>query len=179
MPFSIFLIPHINSFIKFLLVKLYINMISVYIYLVILSFVCSFFSELRFSLLQNVGVDIAKETEPSNIDVMTKTLDSFSKRTCLFPLLNESKKSSFDDETKILAELDTFLCEESCVENLLFAKKAYLSMFISTWLKYLSVPASPLPPDGPFLTHASKYIQTQISPSRIENKEFIFYEFIA
>jgi hypothetical protein len=77
-----------------------------------------------FSLLQNVWVDIAEETEPiSNKDVLTKTLDSFSKRKCLFPFLNESKKSFFDDETRILAEIDTFLCEESCVENLLFAKK--------------------------------------------------------
>jgi len=64
-------------------------------------------------------------------DTATKSTDSFFKRKCLFPYLNNTKKILSDNKSKVLLELDGFLCEE----GLLFTKKTSISMFISTCIK--------------------------------------------
>lgn len=82
-----------------------------------------FFSKLTISMSRNVGADMSNATEPIDGDVGTKSNDSFTKRKCLFPYLNENKKFSVDDKGKILIELDAYLGEASHEENLVFIKK--------------------------------------------------------
>ncbi|CAF1325542.1 unnamed protein product [Rotaria sp. Silwood1] len=104
-----------------------------------------FFSKLNFSMSRNVGADVSNTSESSDIDVLTKSTESYSKRKCLFPYFNETKKSSFDDKSRILTEFDAFLCEESSTENLLFSKKHLYPCLYKLGLKYLSVPATSAP----------------------------------
>ena len=82
-----------------------------------------FFSKINNSMSRVAGVDVSNTTDQGDIGVGEKTNDAFTKRKCLFPYFNQSKKVSTDDKTKILVELDAFLCEESYEEKLLFTKK--------------------------------------------------------
>lgn len=104
-----------------------------------------FFSKMTFHMSQNMGADVSNAVEQSGTDITTKNTDSFIKRKCLFPYLNETKKVSFDDKAKILTELDAFLCEESNERNLLFVKKHMYPCLYQLGLKYLSVPATSAP----------------------------------
>ena len=104
-----------------------------------------FFSKMTFHMSQNMGADVSNAVEQSGTDITTKNTDSFIKRKCLFPYLNETKKVSFNDKAKILTELDAFLCEESNERNLLFVKKHMYPCLYQLGLKYLSVPATSAP----------------------------------
>jgi len=101
-----------------------------------------FFCKLSFYTLHNVAADISNAAKQGDIDVMTKNTDPSIKRKCLFPYLNETKKVPSDDKSRILIELDGFLCEDSCEENLLFEKKHLYPCLYQLGLKYLSVPAT-------------------------------------
>jgi hypothetical protein len=104
-----------------------------------------FFSKLTISMSRNIGADMSKASQPSGADLGTKNNDPFTKRKCLFPYFNETKKVSIGDKAKILLELDGYLCEESREENLLFIKKnMYLNLYQLS-LKYLTVPATSTP----------------------------------
>ncbi|CAF5188325.1 unnamed protein product, partial [Rotaria magnacalcarata] len=70
---------------------------------------------------KNAGADVLNTTD-HNIDVMTKKTDSLTKRKCLFPYLKENKKVSNENKSRILIELDAYLCEDSREQNLLFIK---------------------------------------------------------
>ncbi len=76
------------------------------------------------------------------IDTATKSTDSFFKRKCLFPYLNNTKKILSDNKSKVLLELNGFLCEENGEEDLLFTKKHLHPCLYQLALKYLSVPAT-------------------------------------
>jgi hypothetical protein len=104
-----------------------------------------FSSKLSISVSHNVGADMSNAAEPSGTGVGTKSNDSFSKRKCLFPYFNETKKVSVDDKTKILIELVAYLCEESHEENLLFIKNNMHPRLYELSLKYLTVPATSAP----------------------------------
>ena len=68
------------------------------------------------------------------------------KRKCLFPYLIENNKKILPDcNTKILLELDGFLCEESREWNLLVTKNRIYPNLYQLGLKYLSVPATTAP----------------------------------
>ncbi|CAF4553202.1 unnamed protein product [Rotaria sp. Silwood2] len=103
-----------------------------------------YYSKLNFSVLQNTGADVLNTTE-HNTDVMTKSTDSLTKRKCLFPYLKENKKVSNEDKSRILIELDAYLCEESREQNLTFIKKHLYPCLYQLSLKYLSVPATSTP----------------------------------
>ena len=78
------------------------------------------------------------------VDVsLTSTLNSTSKRKCLFPYLNQtSKKNVTDRNATILDEINMFLNEESLDKNLIFKKKYTYPCLYELALKYLSVPAT-------------------------------------
>ncbi|CAF2212088.1 unnamed protein product [Rotaria magnacalcarata] len=104
-----------------------------------------FFSKLNLSMSQSVEADVSNERKASDIDETTNSIESLTKRKCLFPYFNETKKNSFNDKLKILIELDAYLCEESNDENLLFSKKHIYPCLYQLGLKYLSVPATSAP----------------------------------
>ena len=66
--------------------------------------------------------DVPSTTEHS-IAIIIKNTNFLTKRKCLFPYLNENKKVANEDKSKILIELDNYLCEEGREPNLLFPKK--------------------------------------------------------
>jgi hypothetical protein len=104
-----------------------------------------FFSKLSSSMSRNLGGDMSNTTEASGVNVGTKDNDPFTKRKCLFPYFKETKKISFDDKPTILIELDSYLCDESREENLLFSKKHIYPNLYKLSLKYLTVPATSAP----------------------------------
>jgi len=67
------------------------------------------------------------------------------KENVFFPYLNDTKKISFDEKSKVLVELDAFLSEKSDENNLLFLKKNLYPSVYELSLKYLSVPATSAP----------------------------------
>ncbi len=75
-------------------------------------------------------------------DTATKSTDSFFKRKCLFSYLNDTKKILSDNKSKVLLELDGFLCEENGEEDLLFTKNYLYPCLYQLALTYLSVPAT-------------------------------------
>ncbi|CAF4451760.1 unnamed protein product, partial [Rotaria magnacalcarata] len=79
---------------------------------------------------KNAGADVLNTTD-HNIDVMTKKTDSLTKRKCLFPYLKENKKVSNENKSRILIELDAYLCEDSREQNLLFIKNIYILDYIN------------------------------------------------
>ncbi|CAM4851733.1 unnamed protein product [Rotaria magnacalcarata] len=62
-----------------------------------------------------------------------------------FPYLNENKKVSSEDKSRILMELDAYLCEEDREQNLLFSRKHLYPCLYQFGLKYLPVPATSAP----------------------------------
>ncbi|CAF1478343.1 unnamed protein product, partial [Rotaria sordida] len=104
-----------------------------------------FFSKSNFSVSQPEGADESNVAEQDITDMMTKHVDPTTKRKCLFPYLNDTKKISFDDKSKVLVELDAFLSERSNENNLLFLKKNLYPSLYELSLKYLSVPATSAP----------------------------------
>ncbi|CAF3674926.1 unnamed protein product, partial [Rotaria socialis] len=104
-----------------------------------------FFSKLTFYTAHNVGADTSNTTESTDAFVGTKDNDSSTKRKSLFPYFNETKRITSDDKSKILMELDAYLCEESCEEDLLFSKKHIYPRLYQLALKYLTVPATLAP----------------------------------
>jgi len=104
-----------------------------------------FFSKLNNSMARVEGVDVSNATEQGDTGVGGKTNDAFTKRKCLFPYFNQTKKVSVDDKAKILIELDAYLCEESYEENLLIIKKTMYPRLYDLSLKYLTVPATSAP----------------------------------
>ena len=66
--------------------------------------------------------DVPSTTEHSIAIIIINT-NFLTKRKCLFPYLNENKKVANEDKSKILLELNTYLCEEGREPNLLFTKK--------------------------------------------------------
>ncbi|CAM4797086.1 unnamed protein product, partial [Rotaria magnacalcarata] len=99
---------------------------------------------LHYFEIDNVGVDVLNTNE-HNIDVMTKNTGSLTKRKCLFPYLKENKKVSNENKSRILIELDAYLCEDSREQNLLFIKKHLYPCLYQLSLKYLSVAATSTP----------------------------------
>ena len=88
--------------------------------------------------------DVPSTTEHS-IAIIIKNTDFLTKRKCLFPYLNENKKVANEDKSKILIELDTYLCEEGREPNLLFTEKHLYPCLYKLPLKYLSIPATSAP----------------------------------
>jgi hypothetical protein len=87
-----------------------------------------FFTKLAFQLSKDMVTSVSNASDSIDTVTSTKSVDSSIKRKCLFPYLNENKKNiSSNQSSKILLELDGFLCEESREENLLFTKK-HISM---------------------------------------------------
>ncbi|CAF3302422.1 unnamed protein product [Rotaria socialis] len=103
-----------------------------------------YYSKLNFSVLQNAGADVLNTIE-HNIDVMAKNTDSLTKRKCLFPYLKKNKKIPNEYKSRILIELDAYLCEESREQNLLFIEKHLYPCLYQLSLKYLSVPSTSAP----------------------------------
>ena len=104
-----------------------------------------FFSKLNLSSLQNEGAEVSKINEPSRHDISTNSKNTSVKRKCLFPYFNEVKKILHTDKSRILTELDAYLYEENCKENLLFEKKNLYPCLYQLSLKYLSVPTTSSP----------------------------------
>ena len=100
-----------------------------------------FFSKVNLCVTQNMEANVPSTTEHS-IAIIIKNTDFLTKRKCLFPYLNENKKVANEDKSKILIELDAYLCEESREPNLLFTKKHLYPCLYELALKYLSVPAT-------------------------------------
>ncbi|CAF3223367.1 unnamed protein product [Rotaria sp. Silwood2] len=103
-----------------------------------------FFSKINLSVPQNMEADVPNTADVS-FDIIMKHTDSLTKRKCLFPYLNKNKKVVSEDKSKILIELDAYLCEESREPNLLFNKKHLYPRLYELALKYLSVPATSAP----------------------------------
>ncbi|CAM4863402.1 unnamed protein product [Rotaria socialis] len=103
-----------------------------------------YYSKLNFSVLQNARADVLNTIE-HNIDVMAKNTNSLTKRKCLFPYLKKNKKVSNEYKSRILIELDAYLCEESREQNLLFIEKHLYPCLYQLSLKYLSVPSTSAP----------------------------------
>jgi len=103
-----------------------------------------FFSKLTVQLSKDVVVDAPDkgEDEQCRTDKPAKNTDSYTKRKCLFPYLNDNKRITSDDKTKVLLELDGFLCEQDREVDLLFKKKHLYPCLYKLGLKYLSVPAT-------------------------------------
>ncbi|CAM4982833.1 unnamed protein product, partial [Rotaria socialis] len=106
----------------------------------------------RFKLLwlenlhsSNEAAEVPKINELSSHDVSIKIRNLSVKRKCLFPYFGEVKKISHTDKSKILTELDQYLCEENSKENLIFEKKHLYPCLYQLGLKYLSVPATSAP----------------------------------
>ncbi|CAF3708139.1 unnamed protein product, partial [Rotaria socialis] len=59
--------------------------------------------------------------------------------------IGENKKVSNEDKSRILIELDAYLCEESREQNLLFIKKHLYPRLYQLSLKYLPMPATSAP----------------------------------
>jgi hypothetical protein len=104
-----------------------------------------FFSKLTFSTSYNVGADTPSTIQTTDTYAGPKENDSSTKRKCLFPYFNETKKITSDDKSKILVELDAYLCEESREEDLLFSKKDIYPRLYQLAIKYLTVPATSAP----------------------------------
>ena len=104
-----------------------------------------FFSKLNLSSLQNEGAEVSKINKLSRHDISTNSKNTSVKRKCLFPYFNEVKKILHTDKSRILTELDAYLCEENCKENLLFEKKNLYPCLYQLSLKYLSVPTTSAP----------------------------------
>ena len=81
----------------------------------------------------------------AQLNIIMKNTDFLTKRKCLFPYLNENKKVDNEDKSKILIELDTYLCEEGRERNLLLTKKHLYPCLYKLALKYLSIPATSAP----------------------------------
>ena len=103
-----------------------------------------FFSKVSLCVSQHMEADVPSTTEHS-IAIIIKNTDFLTKRKCLFPYLNENKKVANEDKSKILIELDTYLCEEGREPNLLFTKKHLYPCLYELALKYLLVPATSTP----------------------------------
>lgn len=103
------------------------------------------FSKLNNSMSGVAEVDRSNTIEQGDPGVGGKTNDALTKRKCLFPYFNQTKKVSVDDKTKILVELDAYLCEDSYEGNLLFIKKMIYPRLYDLSLKYLTVPATSAP----------------------------------
>ena len=84
-----------------------------------------FFSQIASQNLSKVVVDASNEAEKSNTDATALMTNSPTKRKCLFPYRWDNKMTVCDDKTKILMELDAFLCEESC-ETIYFLQRREL-----------------------------------------------------
>ena len=104
-----------------------------------------FFSKLTFQLSKDAAVDVTNTAGQDHTDTLTKNTDPSTKRKCLFPYINDNKKVSCDDKTKVLLELDGFLCEKNREQDLLFTKKHLYPCLYRLGLKYLSVPATTAP----------------------------------
>ena len=83
-----------------------------------------FFSKVNLCVSQDIEVNVPSTTEHS-IAIIVKDTDFPNKRKCLFPYLNENKKVANEYKSKILIELDAYLCEESREINLIFTKKHF------------------------------------------------------
>jgi hypothetical protein len=101
------------------------------------------YTKIKFQSTVNMLTDGSNGTTKTNSITSTISSGSSIKRKSLFPYINEhNKKICSDPNTKILDEIDQFLCEEIREENFLFTKKyVYPHLYIIA-LKYLSVPAT-------------------------------------
>ena len=79
---------------------------------------------------------IWKPMYQAQLNIIIKNTNFLTKRKCLFPYLNENKKVANEDKSKILIELDTYLCEEGREPNLLFTKKHLYPCLYKLALKY-------------------------------------------
>lgn len=111
-----------------------------------ISFV-QFFSKLNFASLRREVAEISKINEHCHQDISMDRKNASTKRKCLFLYFNEVKKvtPTSSDKSKILTELDAYLCEENSKKNLIFEKKALYPCLYQLGLKYLSIPATSAP----------------------------------
>ena len=92
-----------------------------------------FSCKLSFYMLQNVEADVSNTAKQSSTVVMAKNSELSIKTKCLFPYVNEIKEVFADDRSRILIELNAFLCEDSYEENLLFKTKGiYIHVYIKS-----------------------------------------------
>ena len=83
-----------------------------------------FFSKVNLCVSQYMEADVPSTTEHS-IAIIIKNTNFHTRRKCLFPYLNENKKVANEDKSKILIELDTYVCEECREPNLLYTKEHF------------------------------------------------------
>ena len=132
-----------------------------------------FFSKVNLCVSQNMEADVPSTDEHSS-NIITKNRDFLNKRKCLFPYLNENKKVANEDKSKILIELDAYLCKESREPNLLFTKKHLYPCLYELTLKYLSIPATSAPIGTKFF---SKWFHYAVTSSIINCKKCLFTHF--
>jgi hypothetical protein len=102
-----------------------------------------FCTKLKFQLSKNMTTGASNQSDHIATTTSATNVDLSIKRKCLFPYLNENNKKILSDQnSKILLELDGFLCEEDCKEKLLFTKKHIYPCLYELGLKYLTVPAT-------------------------------------
>ena len=106
-------------------------------------FVCFFARTTASAIRTRVNNDVTIVDQ--NIEDTSTDVGASTKRKCLFPYVNDKKKTGIDGKEAILSELDDFLREKSDQMNLIFSKKhIYLSLHQLAF-KYLSVPATSAP----------------------------------
>jgi hypothetical protein len=103
-----------------------------------------FFARTVASVSHKRGTD-EQTTNDQNLNDTLADVGVSTKRKCLFPYVNDVKKTYSDDKPAILLELDDFLREKSDQPNVLFSKKDIYPSLYQLGIKYLSVPATSAP----------------------------------
>jgi hypothetical protein len=104
----------------------------------------------RFFARTTANVARDQNTNDQDANDTVTDINTTPKRKCLFPYMNNTKKTHNDGKDAISSELDDFLREKSEQTNVVFSKKDIYPSLYQLALKYLSVPATSAPVERVF-----------------------------